>query len=595
MEKLLRWHLLLKVLLCIRYLGRQGLALRGHEESIESFDGNLYQLLLLEATRDEKMKAWLDKKQYLSPVITNEMINIMGLAVLEKILTNIKTSKWYAIIVDEATDISHTEQMSLSIRWVNEKYQISEDTLGLVELPNTKALTIYQQVKDILIRCSLPLSQCRGQAYDGASNMSGIRNGVQALVKQEESKALYVHCLAHNLNLCLQDASKKCKILRNTLDFINDLIQLIKFSPKRLTIFENLRREVNFNSEEITSSLRVLCPTRWTVRHASISSILKNYKVLQSTLEEVQEGHDEYAAKAHGLFNKMELFETYFGLEFASLLFGPAEQFSTNIQAKDITVQEAVRGARFLVSHLKSLRTETMYNRFYEQTLNGSQPLTEQPKLPRNRKLPKRLDSGSLAHQYQSARDLYRHAYYEALDLISEEVTRRFEQEDLFIIKEIEVLMIKHANGNFKDTIPEDINNFLNDDVDLSRLQIQLCMLPDLIKTAFNNSVKEVTNIRTIADAMLKSEVYQKMLTEIDKLLLLYFTFPVTTSTAERSFSTLRRIKTYLRSTMNACRLNNLLLLHIHRSKTDALDLEIIARKFISINSRRENYFGKFS
>ena len=123
-----------------------------------------YQLLLLEATRDEKMKAWLDKKQYLSPVITNEMINIMGLAVLEKILTDIKTSKWYAIIIDEATDISHTEQMSLSIRWVNEKYQISEDTLGLVELPNTKALTIYQQVKDILIRCSLPLSQCRGQA-----------------------------------------------------------------------------------------------------------------------------------------------------------------------------------------------------------------------------------------------------------------------------------------------------------------------------------------------------------------------------------------------------------------------------------------------
>ena len=38
--------------------------------------------------------------------------------------------------------------------------------------------------------------------------MSGIRNEVQALVKQEESKALYVHCLVHDLNLCLQDTSK---------------------------------------------------------------------------------------------------------------------------------------------------------------------------------------------------------------------------------------------------------------------------------------------------------------------------------------------------------------------------------------------------
>ena len=72
------------------------------------------------------MKAWLDKKQY---VYLSNNNNIMGLTVLEKILTNIKISKWY-VIVDEATDISHTEQMSSSIRWVNEKYQISADTLG---------------------------------------------------------------------------------------------------------------------------------------------------------------------------------------------------------------------------------------------------------------------------------------------------------------------------------------------------------------------------------------------------------------------------------------------------------------------------------
>lgn len=63
------------------------------------------------------------------------------------------------------------------------------------------------------------------------------------------------------------------------------------------------------------------------MRHASISCILKNYKILQSTLQEVQEGHDEYAAKANGLLSKMEIFETYFGLQFAYLLFAPAEQF----------------------------------------------------------------------------------------------------------------------------------------------------------------------------------------------------------------------------------------------------------------------------
>ena len=101
-----------------------------------------------------------------------------------------------------------------------------------------------------------------------------------------------------------------------------------------------------------------------------------------------------------------------------------------------------------------------MFNHFYDQTLKGSQPLTEESKLSRNRKLPKQLDSGSSAHHYQSAKDLYHHGYYDALNFVSEEVTRTFEQEDRFIIKEIDVLMIKCANGDFKDIVPESIKDF---------------------------------------------------------------------------------------------------------------------------------------
>ena len=41
-----------------------------------------------------------------------------------------------------------------------------------------------------------------------------------------------------------------------------------------------------------------------------------------------------------------------------------------------------------------------------------------------------------------------------------------------------------------------------------------------------------------------------------------YFTYPVTSATAKRSFSSLRRIKMYLRSTMTNCKLNNLFLLY---------------------------------
>lgn len=51
---------------------------------------------------------------------------MMGQAVLRNILTQIKCSTWFALIADETTDISHKEQMCVSIRWVNSSYEIHE-------------------------------------------------------------------------------------------------------------------------------------------------------------------------------------------------------------------------------------------------------------------------------------------------------------------------------------------------------------------------------------------------------------------------------------------------------------------------------------
>ena len=79
---------------------------------------------------------------------------------------------------------------------------------------------------------------------------------------------------------------------------------------------------------------------------------------------------------------------------------------------------------------------------------------------------------------------------------------------------------------------------------DLERLKVQVPMLPSVIKTS-SQTIKQVTSVRTIVGAMTESDIYKGMLPEIDKLLKLYFTFPVTTATAERSFSSLRHVKTY--------------------------------------------------
>ena len=165
---------LMKLLSSIRYLCHQGLALRGHNESTETLDGNLYQLLLMLSENDRPTKEWLSKREYTSPDIVNELITIMGQCVLRNFLARVKEAMWYAIIADEATDVSQNEVMCISVRWVGAHYGIHEDVLGLVKLPDTKSETLFSAIKDVLMRCTLPLSMCRGQAYNGAANMSGI-------------------------------------------------------------------------------------------------------------------------------------------------------------------------------------------------------------------------------------------------------------------------------------------------------------------------------------------------------------------------------------------------------------------------------------
>ena len=69
---------------------------------------------------------------------------------------------------------------------------------------------------------------------------------------------------------------------------------------------------------------------------------------------------------------------------------------------------------------------------------------------------------------------------------------------------------------------------------------------------------------------------------------------PSTNAVGERSFSAMRRVKTYLRSTMGQQRLNHLLLLHVHKNYTDDLNLAAIAYRFVELSSYRLEIFGKF-
>ena len=80
------------------------------------------------------------------------------------------------------------------------------------------------------------------------------------------------------------------------------------------------------------------------------------------------------------------------------------------------------------------------------------------------------------------------------------------------------------------------------------------------------------------------------LLSELEKAIRIILTIPVTSATAERSFSAVRRIKTWLRSSMTQERFNNLMVLHIHQPE---VDLEHIVKIFIGDCPKREKMCGK--
>ena len=69
---------------------------------------------------------------------------------------------------------------------------------------------------------------------------------------------------------------------------------------------------------------------------------------------------------------------------------------------------------------------------------------------------------------------------------------------------------------------------------------------------------------------------------------------PATNAVSERSFSAMKPVKVYLRSTTSDCRLNHLMVLHVHKDRTDSLNMVEVANAFVERNDSRHPIFGVF-
>ena len=126
-------------------------------------------------------------------------------------------------------------------------------------------------------------------------------------------------------------------------------------------------------------------------------------------------------------------------------------------------------------------------------------------------------------------------------------------------------------------------------DIDAPTLQTQLQVLSA-------NVSEKVTNVHDIIAYLRKlSSAEQRLLSAVIVVIKLILVLPATNASSERSFSAMRRIKSYLRSTMSQGRLNHIMVLSVHKDLTDKLNLVDVANDFVSASENRLRVFGHFS
>ena len=283
-------------------------------------------------------------------------------------------------------------------------------------------------------------------------------------------------------------------------------------------------------------SLKPLCTTRWTARTAAIEAVLKDYSILMDAMQEIHGStRDEYGLKANGILTALEKFCTLFGLKLGYLLFGAAENVSKCLQAKDISVQEALSAVNLASRFYRRQRTDESFNKFYDDVVESATDLNiSSPQIPRYRRAPSRFDDGCPPHHFASPRSYFRSIYFEACDILLQELDERFDQQQVLpSLLALEGVIIKSANNeNYKDELKLLEDSCYADDLDFKALRRHLPLVCDVVKEA-SPTVRKVTSVRTVCDAMNTNSAYKSMLPEVHKLLRLYLTVPLLLS--ERS------------------------------------------------------------
>ncbi|KAL4090644.1 hypothetical protein QTP88_025438 [Uroleucon formosanum] len=536
---------LVPIIECIILCGRQEIALRGHNDSGKMCvngnifdlynDGNFRAILRYRGKGDNFLKLHLENSQrykYIGAKIQNEIIAACGDIIQKKIVEKINAAECFSILADETTDVSNKEQLTLCVRYIDDQNNLCEDFLKYVNIDSLTGASLSSAILNGLTSCGVQCDFLFGQGHDGASNMSGKFRGVQAIICEKYPQALYVHCAAHSLNLAVSSASSIPPI-RNCLGIL-----CIHFLTLRNVAV-------------------------WVQRYDAVNDFVELFPFVVAALEIISEWNDSSATDASILLKAIDS-EFLISLQVIKNLFSYGLPLCKQLQSEQIDLMEAVCLAENTVLALKDLRTDT--DEEFKQIFLKAEKLAA-------------IVNINLSVKRIAKRQTNRaNPFTDSMNNTTCEMAIEFYyRTTIFVpyvdhfIAQLEARFLAHKNifKGFEAIFSK--NQYLNAFEVESFQNLLEFYSPNVNK---HNSLAELKIWRT---KLLQKQIVIKtaldalrvccpnLYPNINKLLKILTTLPVSTSTPERSFSTLKRVKTYLRNSMTEDRLNGLTMLAIHK------------------------------
>ena len=425
----------------------------------------------------------------------------------------------------------------------------------------------------------LDMDLCRGQGYDGAGNMAGKCSGAATLIQKDHPKALYVHCRAHVLNLCVAFACT-IHLVRNMMCHVKAVSQFFNMHPKRFEVLNERITTLLPNARH--SHLLDVCRTRWLARIDGLDVFIEVFEAVVSALEAIKlnisgKWSSDSIRDASGLFFGIVSFEFIISLVIVSRLLEVTRPLTKQLQSPHIDVLSAVEKINLLYSMFMRMRNEIteLHQEWFDEAVELAKKVSTLPSKPRTAQ--KQLHRQNTPSDSPS--EYYRRVIsVPFLDHMTSQIQTRFSAQSLTLLNASyalpnNILFTRDWKVKFQDLL-----SLYKDDLPEPRyLSLELKTWENKWAMHKGPMPKSLATLLPLIDRQTFPNIFT--------VLKIAATTPVTSCSCERSISVLRRLKTYLRSTMAQDRMNGLAMLNVHREIP--LDTNVVIDRFALEHPRR--------